>query len=213
MRGALALKWFARSVAEPSDQELVAQALGGEPAAFADLASRHRARVERICHRFFADTEQVRDLVQETFIHAYGGLKGYRAEIPFSAWLRAITINLCYDELRRRRRRPEDLVGDFTISEANWVSLVNTATPEQIVEEAEQRREAKLLADRLLATLKPEDRLVLTLQNGEDLSVSEIAEIVGWSEAKVKIRAFRARQALRRQAARLVQPRKAEHER
>jgi RNA polymerase sigma-70 factor, ECF subfamily len=213
MRGVLAFKRFARNVAEPSDQELVAQALGGEPAAFASLASRHRGRVERICQRFFTDSEQVRDLAQETFIHAYGGLKGYRAEIPFPAWLRAIAINLCYDELRRRRRRPEDLVGDFTASEANWVSLVNTATPEQIVQEAEERREAKLLADRLLATLKPEDRLVLTLQNGEDLSVSEIAEIVGWSEAKVKIRAFRARQALRRQAARLAQPGKAERER
>ena len=56
------------------------------------------------------------------------------------------------------------------------------------------------------------DDVLLTLQNGEDLSVSEIAGIVGWSEAKVKIRAFRAREALRRQAARLVRPRKAENE-
>ena len=155
----------------------------------------------------------MRDLAQETFIHAYGGLKGYRAEIPFGAWLRAIATNLCYDELRRRRRRPEELVADFSAPEASWLGLVNTATPEQLVEAAEERREAKTLADKLLGTLRPEDRLVLTLQNGEDLSVSEIAAIVGWSEAKVKIRAFRARQALRRQAARLVRPSKAESER
>lgn len=210
MRGILAFKRFARSVSEPSDQDLVAGALNGEPAAFAELATRHRPRVERICQRFFADIEQVRDLAQETFIHAYGGLKGYRAEIPFGAWLRAIATNLCYDELRRRRRRPEELVADFSAAEANWVGLVNTATPEELVEAAEERREAKTLADKLLATLKPEDRLVLTLQNGEEMSVSEIAAIVGWSEAKVKIRAFRARQALRRQAARLVRPRQAE---
>ncbi len=210
MRGVLALKRFARSVSEPSDQDLVAGALNGDSAAFAELASRHRGRVERICQRFFSDAEQVRDLAQETFIHAYGGLKGYRAEIPFAAWLRAIATNLCYDELRRRRRRPEELVADFTAAEANWLGLVNTATPEELVEAAQERRDARELAEKLLATLRPEDRLVLTLQNGEDMSVSEIAAIVGWSEAKVKIRAFRARQALRRQAARLVKPRAAE---
>ncbi len=210
MRGVLALKRFARSVSEPSDQDLVAGALNGDSAAFAELASRHRGRVERICQRFFSDAEQVRDLAQETFIHAYGGLKGYRAEITFAAWLRAIATNLCYDELRRRRRRPEELVADFTAAEANWLGLVNTATPEELVEAAQERRDARELAEKLLATLRPEDRLVLTLQNGEDMSVSEIAAIVGWSEAKVKIRAFRARQALRRQAARLVKPRAAE---
>ena len=201
MRGAVLLKRFARSVSEPSDQELVAGALDGRPAAFAELAIRHRARVERICQRFFSDAEQVRDLAQETFIHAYGGLKGYRAEIPFGAWLRAIATNLCYDELRKRRRRPEELVADFSAAESAWVGLVNTATPERLVEAAEELSEA---------TLKPEDRLVLTLQNSEDMSVSEIAAIVGWSEAKVKIRAFRARQALRRQAERLIGPRGAE---
>ena len=109
---------------EPSDQDLVAGALNGESASFAELATRHRARVERICQRFFSDAEQVRDLAQETFIHAYGGLKGYRAEIPFGAWLRAIATNLCYDELRRRRRRPEELVADFSAAEANWVGLI-----------------------------------------------------------------------------------------
>ncbi|HZO83087.1 MAG TPA: RNA polymerase sigma factor [Candidatus Binataceae bacterium] len=197
-------------MAEPSDQDLVTRALDGEAAAFSELAGRHRGRVERLCQRFFADSELVRDIAQEAFIHAYAGLKGYRAEIPFGAWLRAIVVNLCYDELRRRRRRPEELVSDFTAPEMSWIGLVNTATPEEIVEAAEERREAKQLAERLLATLKPEDRLVLTLQNGEEMSVSEIAEIVGWSEAKVKIRAFRARQALRRQAAHLVPTRQAE---
>jgi RNA polymerase sigma-70 factor (ECF subfamily) len=167
--------------------------------------------VERICQRFFSDSEQVRDLAQETFIHAYGGLSSYRTEIPFGAWLRAIATNLCYDELRKRRRRPEELVADFSAAESAWVGLVNTATPEQLVEEAEELSEAKTLADKLLATLRPEDRLVLTLQNSEDMSVSEIAAIVGWSEAKVKIRAFRARQALRRQAERLIGPRGAEN--
>ncbi len=124
--------------------------------------------------------------------------------MPFGGWLRAIVVNLCYDELRRRRRRPEELVGDFSAPEVQWMQTANVASPEEIVGEAEERREAYDLAHRLLDTLKPEDRMVMVLKESEDLSVSEIAETLGWSEAKVKIRAFRARQALRKQAERML---------
>jgi RNA polymerase sigma-70 factor (ECF subfamily) len=145
-----------------------------------------------------------RDIAQESFIRAYTALATYWAEMPFGGWLRAIVVNLCYDELRRRRRRPEELVGDFSAPEVQWMQTVNVASPEDLVGEAEERREAYDLAHRLLDTLKPEDRMVMVLKESEDLSVSEIAQTLGWSEAKVKIRAFRARQALRKQAERML---------
>jgi RNA polymerase sigma-70 factor (ECF subfamily) len=113
-------------------------------------------------------------------------------------------VNLCYDELRRRRRRPEELVGDFGAPEVQWIQLVNHASPEELVGEAEQRRESYDLAHRLLDTLKPEDRTVMVLKESEDMSVAEIAATLGWSEAKVKIRAFRARQLLRKSAERMM---------
>jgi len=191
-----------RLVSRPDD-ELIADALSGQPAAFSELAMRHRARVERLCQRFFSDPEIARDLAQECFIRAYTGLSTYRKELPFGGWLRAIVTNLCYDELRRRRRRPEELVGDFTAPEVQWMHLVSEATPEQIVAEAEQRREAHALAHRLLETLKPEDRTVVIMKDSEGMNVREIAQAMGWSAAKVKIRAFRARQAMRQQAERL----------
>jgi RNA polymerase sigma-70 factor, ECF subfamily len=159
-----------------------------------------------LCHRFFSDREMVRDLSQESFIRAFAGLASYRAEMPFGAWLRAIVANICYDELRRRQRRPEDLVADFSGPESTWVQLVNEATPEQIVDAAEQRQEAHELAHRLLDSLRPEDRMVMVLKETEERSVREIAEIMGWSEAKVKIRAFRARQLMRKRAERILSP-------
>jgi len=186
-----------------TDEELITEILGGETAAFSELAARHRPRVERLCQRFFSDPEIARDLAQESFIRAYTALSTFRREMPFAAWLRAIVTNLCYDELRRRRRRPEELVADFTAAEVQWMNLVNEATPEEIVSAAEQRREAHDLAHRLLDSLRAEDRTVLILRDTEELNVSEIAGIMGWSEAKVKIRAFRARQVLRKQAGRL----------
>ncbi len=181
------------------DEELISEVLAGQTDSFSELAGRHRQRVERLCRRFFSDEEMARDIAQESFIRAFTALASYRAEMPFGGWLRAIVVNLCYDELRRRRRRPEELVGDFSAPEVQWMQLVNGATPEQLVGEAEERRESYDLAHRLLDTLKPEDRMVMVLKESEELSVSEIAETL-----EVKIRAFRARQALRKQAERML---------
>jgi RNA polymerase sigma-70 factor, ECF subfamily len=182
------------------DDELIAEVRNGQTEAFAELASRYRDRVQRLCQRFFSDREVVRDLAQESFIRAFAGFSTYRAEMPFLGWLRAIAANVCYDELRRRRRRPEELIADFSGPEANWVQLVEHSTPEQIVEAAEERREAHVLAHRLLDSLRPDDRMVMVLRESEELSVEEVAAIMGWSTAKVKIRVFRARQLMRKRA-------------
>lgn len=208
MLAALATRWRSRSPAVGTDEELIAEVLAGETAAFAELASRYRDKVERLCQRFFSDREAVRDLSQESFIRAFAGLSTYRAEMPFGGWLRAIAANVCYDELRRRQRRPEDLVADFSAPERTWVQLVNEATPEEIVDAAEQRQEAHDLAHRLLDGLRPDDRTVMVLKEAEELSISEIAQIMGWSEAKVKIRAFRARQLMRKRAEQLLSARR-----
>src|SRR5260370_20044591 len=186
------------------DEDLITEVLAGQTDSFREVAGRQRQGVERLWRCFFSDEEMARDIAQESFIRAFTALATYRVEMPFGGWLRAIVVNLCYDELRRRRRRPEELVGDFSAPEVQWMQLVNGATPEQIVGEAEERRESYNLAHRLLDTLKPEDRMVMVLKESEELSVSEIAETLGWSEAKVKIRAFRARQALRKQAERIL---------
>jgi RNA polymerase sigma-70 factor (ECF subfamily) len=189
------------------DDELIAEVRGGRTEAFAELASRYRGRVDRLCHRFFSDREVIRDLAQESFIRAFAGFATYRAEMPFLGWLRAIVANVCYDELRRRRRRPEELVDDFSGSVANWIRLVDHSTPEEIVAAAEERREAHIFAHRLLDSLRPEDRMVIVLRETEGLSVDEVASIMGWSEAKVKIRSFRARQFMRKQAERILSAR------
>jgi RNA polymerase sigma-70 factor, ECF subfamily len=213
MLRALVTKRFNRSLIATSDDELIAAVLTGQTAEFAELTSRYRDKVERLCQRFFSDREMVRDLAQESFIRAFTGLSSYRAEMPFLGWLRAIVANVCYDELRRRQRRPEELVADFAAPERTWVQLVTEATPEEIVDAAEQRQEAHDLAHRLLDSLRPEDRIVMILKETEDLSVSEIAETMGWSVGKVKIRAFRARQSMRRHADRILSARRSRGER
>jgi len=190
----------AESLIVRTDEELIRESVEGKTAAFGELTSRHREKAERICHRFFADREVVRDLAQESFLRAFAGLKSYRPDLPFGSWLRAIVVNVCYDELRRRRRRPEDLIADLGQVEQSWAQLVNETTPEDIIEQAQRATAARSLAHKLLDSLRPDDRVVMTLKESEDLSIEEIAKIMGWSAAKVKIRAFRARQLMRRRA-------------
>jgi RNA polymerase sigma-70 factor (ECF subfamily) len=204
---ALAKTRFNRSLTARPDDQLIAAVLAGQTGDFAELTTRYRDKVERLCQRFFADREMIRDLAQESFIRAFAGLSSYRAEMPFIGWLRAIVANVCYDELRRRQRRPEDLVADFSAPEHVWLQLVNEAGPEEIVDAAEQRQEAHDLAHRLLESLRPEDRMVMILKESEERSITEIAEMMGWSEAKVKIRAFRARRSMRWQAERILSAR------
>ncbi len=204
---ALAKTRFNRSLTARPDDQLIAAVLAGQTGDFAELTTRYRDNVERLCQRFFADREMIRDLAQESFIRAFAGLSSYRAEMPFIGWLRAIVANVCYDELRRRQRRPEDLVADFSAPEHVWLQLVNEAGPEEIVDAAEQRQEAHDLAHRLLESLRPEDRMVMILKESEERSITEIAEMMGWSEAKVKIRAFRARRSMRGQAERILSAR------
>ena len=183
---------------EVSDNELVASVLAGDESAFETLFNRYRVNVGRVAGRFFQRREQVEEIVQESFTKAYFALKDYagRNEKSFAAWLMRITANTCYDELRRAKRQPEITHHDLSESEAAWLKsrLIAPGSAPEIESVAIQRD----LASKLLARLEPEDRLVLTLLNGEELSVKETADVTGWSVAKVKVRAHRARQALRK---------------
>lgn len=183
---------------EASDNELVASVLEGDEAAFEELFNRYRMQVGRIAARFFRSREQVEEIVQESFTKAYLALKDYtgRNEKSFAAWLMRITANTCYDELRRTKRQPEIIESSLSEGETAWLETRMKAT--DAVPDIESNAITRDLAAKLLARLEPEDRLVLTLLNGEELSVAETAEITGWSAAKVKVRAHRARLALRK---------------
>ena len=112
-------------------------------------------------------------------------------------WLTRIATNTCLNILRTAKRRPELTVSDLTEDENNWLDEKLSDVSSELHRSAERKLVAADLADRLLGTLAPEDRLTLTLIDGEDASIREVAEMTGWSESKVKVRAFRARKRVR----------------
>lgn len=183
---------------EPSDDHLVELTLQGDSFAFESLIERHRRRVFAIARHFFRQPETVEDIAQETFTKAYFGLKSYQRGASLEYWIARIAVNNCYDELRRRKSRGESVVSDLTDNEVTWLdnklSQVSFNRHSQIIDQ----NIAIEITDKLLAKLSPEDRVILILLHAEEYSVAEIAKVMQWTEAKVKIRAFRARHAIRK---------------
>jgi RNA polymerase sigma-70 factor (ECF subfamily) len=178
-----------------TDDELVEAVRSGNEAAFAQLFDRHSRFVARLASRFLPRHQDVEGIVQDTFTEAFLDLDRYRGahERSFVAWLRRITVTTCYDSLRRARLRgaqSTDSLSDHEVATLSglWQGAALTAEQSVITRD---------LAVKLLARLAPADRLVLTLLSLEELSVTEIAELTGWSESKVKVRAHRARKTLR----------------
>jgi len=186
-----------------ADDALVEATLAGDEEAFESLVQKHSRRVFTIARHFFRSQETVEDIAQETFTKAFVSLQSYRRGASFGHWLARIAVNNCYDELRRRKKRSEYLFTEMSEEDGTW--LESTLAPSSLDAHFREQDQVKAVeaSMRILEPLSPEDQLVLVLLHSEELSVREIASLTGWSEAKVKIRAFRARQAARKQIRRL----------
>jgi RNA polymerase sigma-70 factor, ECF subfamily len=182
-----ATSYDAGAESSPDDAALVRHILGGDDRSFAELIRRHKSRVFGTCSRFARDSHELDDICQEVFLRAYRKLAGFRGEAPFEHWLATLTVSVCYDYLRKERRHRENLAYNVETSERRDVGA----------DESLSARRAKELLDWAMRQLEPEDQLVLTLLELEERSIREIADVTGWGESKVKVRAFRARGKLK----------------
>lgn len=176
-----------------SDKQLVELVLDGQETAFEKIFDRHKRLVAVIASRYFQRPEQIEEIIQITFTKAYFELRRFRGvhDLSFASWLGRIATNSCLDILRNDRRKPEDPISDVT--DAEGLTLVDSAG-----NSAEKRTVERDLANKILARLEPEDRAIIQMFYGEEMSSAEIADITGWSISKVKLRAWRARNALRK---------------
>jgi len=124
-------------------------------------------------------------------------------------WLTRIATNTCLNLIRTASRRPELVTAELSDEETEWLEKKAALEPGGHAHEVEDRVVAADLAQRILEQLPPEDRLALTMIDGEQASVSEVAQMTGWSESKVKVRAFRARKKAREALQKLLGRREA----
>jgi RNA polymerase sigma-70 factor (ECF subfamily) len=172
----------------PPDEQLVEATLAGDDHAFAELARRHKGRIFGVAARFASNAAELEDICQEVFVQAYFKLRQYRRDSPFEHWVVRITTHKCYDYLRKRRRNAGAISVDVMLESGHEPVA---AEPPAAHPDLERLHAA-------LAQLSPKERLVITLLELEERSVREIADLTGWSSANVKVRAFRARVALRK---------------
>ena len=145
--------------------------------------------------RFFRQRSLVEEAAQEVFLKAYTQLGTFEGRGSIEGWLTRIAQNTCLNMVRGAKRRPEFTVSNLTDDEQSWIEQQSASDgAERTVEDS---LVASDLADRLLSVLPVEDQQALLMIDGEQASIKEVAEATGWSESKVKVRAFRARRKLR----------------
>lgn len=179
----------------PEDRELLRRIIQGETERFADLIARHQRHVVHIVGRR-VPADHVEEIVHDVFVRAYFGLRQFMHLVSLDHWLAGIAVRACYDFWRARKREAIP-VSALTPEHHQWIDQVMAAQSDHEFQRHVQRREAADVLEWALAQLSPENRAVLTLVHLEGYSVREAAKLLGWSFVNVKVRAHRARQALR----------------
>jgi len=176
------------------DRELVRRAQKEDKEAFEELVRRHQARVFAVAGGILRNKQDVEDIAQQVFLKAYFSLKRFDQRAAFSTWLYKITVNECWDLLRKRKVRP--LLYEADLSEEQARQYGASEEREEHAADVSKKLERKQELERLLECLEERDRMMLVLKEVQGFSVEEIAEILGINGNTVKVRLFRARQRI-----------------
>ncbi len=175
------------------EKALIAAAKRGNLDAFNELILTYQSQVYNLAYHIMHDPAAADDATQEAFISAYRALKKFRGG-SFRSWLLRIVKNACYDELRRRKRRPQiswDDFGDID-DEANPYLGNGGDKPEEAI----QQQELHALLERAIAKLPAHQRATLILVDQMGLSYGEAAEVMNVAQGTVKSRLARARKEM-----------------
>jgi RNA polymerase sigma-70 factor (ECF subfamily) len=176
----------------------VEQVRQGDEAAASELYDRLHPFVLRIVRAHLSRRTAEEDLVQTVFMKVFSKLDQFSGSVPFEHWVSRLAVNTCLNQLRHERVRPELRWADLSEEEERVVQALAATTDDL---PAPQKLAARELVGKLLDRLGPADRLVVTLLHLEGRSVAEIRQTTGWSRPLVKVRAFRARQKMKKQSA------------
>ena len=170
-----------------TDPELIERYLGGDAAAFSALVRRHEQRVYNLCYRMLGREEDARDAAQDAFLTALRKLSSFRGEAQFTTWLHRVTVNACYDVLRKKKREP--LLEPAREEDAP--EPPGPASPDHA-----DSAIAAVDVQRALMRVPQEFRAVLVMHDVQDLAYEDIAESLGIPVGTVKSRLHRGRIAL-----------------
>ena len=184
---------------------LVKAALENDDEAARALVQRLYPLVVKIvrAHRPRRTSEE--DLCQMIFIKVFQKLSQFSGNVPLEHWVSRVAVNTCLNQIESEKVRPEVRHADLSVKEQAVIENLASSSDELA---PDQRFASRQLVEHLLAALKPVERLAIDLLYLQGRSVDEIRKITGWSTALVKVRAFRARQKMKQQLAKISEEEK-----
>ena len=183
------------------EAKLVRRAQAGDEAAFREIVERYQSKVFSIIHGIIRQRNDIEDIAQQVFSKVYFSIRNFDFRSSLITWIYKITVNECFDYLRKKKVRKLVYESDLSEDEVRRVENTEPAVDRQVP--VDQNLAQRDYVVKLLARVSEEERTLLMLKEVEGRSVEELAEMTGMNENTIKVKLFRARQKLVKAAQRL----------
>ena len=209
LTGALPLPAFGRTAVartrvdyeQTPEGALVHRAQSGDESAFREVVERYQSKVFSIIHGIVRQRNDVEDIAQQVFAKVFFSIRNFDFRSSLITWIYKITVNECYDYLRKKRVRK--LVYESDFSSEDSLRMENSEPATDHAPAVDHRLAQHDLIVKLLSKISEEDRSLILLKEVEGHSVEELAEMTNMNENTIKVKLFRARQKLVKAAQRL----------
>jgi RNA polymerase sigma-70 factor (ECF subfamily) len=181
---------------------LVRRVQAGDEMAFREIVERYQSKIYSIIYGILRNHNDAEDIAQQVFAKVYFSIRNFDFRSSLLTWIYKITVNECYDYLRKKKVRK--LVYESDFSEDDALKMENSGAAVEQAGPIDERLANRDLVTKLLAKIPEEDRSLLMLKEVEGHSVEELAQMTGMNENTIKVKLFRARQKLLKSAQRLL---------
>jgi RNA polymerase sigma-70 factor (ECF subfamily) len=181
---------------------IVRRVQNGDEMAFREVVDRYQSKVFSIIYGILRNRNDAEDIAQQVFSKIYFSIGNFDFRSSLLTWIYKITVNECYDYLRKKKVRKLVYESDFSDEEAQRMERTEPGADGQLL--IDERLAQRDLVLKLLEKVTAEDRKLLLLKEVEGHSVEELAHMTGMNENTIKVKLFRARQKLVKAAHRLV---------
>lgn len=175
-------------MAQMDDNTIIARVLEGETAAFEELVNRYKDMAFSIARRVCNSAEDAEEVAQDAFLKAYQALDKFKQESKFSTWLYRIVTNTAISSTRKKK------VAMASLDEA----MIENFSEDEIQENLNQysNEEQSRYVKEAMQQLHPQDALLINMFYTDELSIEEVSEVTGLSQANVKVKLHRIRKKL-----------------
>ena len=184
-----------------SEAVLVRRCQAGDEMAFREIVERHQTKVFSIIYGIVRQRNDAEDIAQQVFTKVYFSIRGFDLRSSLLTWIYKITVNECYDYLRKQKVRRLVYESDMSVEESR--RLDNAETPLSRQQPVDQQLEKRDYILKLLMKVPEEERMLLIEKEVEGRTVEELSAKTGLNENTIKVKLFRARQKLVKAAGRL----------